>query len=156
MRRLVLLTAMLSLPLAFSPAGHADLASYLAGEATALELAGGRGTAILRSRDGAVLGTLAKGTLVVHDWSEGPETEVRISGCERFSRPARRTRECTGRRISFSVLAGAWRASIEGSKINASAVLRGSVTLRGTGGTYAIGNGPARRWPHEPETFYLR
>ena len=156
MRRLFLLTALLALPLAFPLTANADLTPYLAGEATSLELAGGHGAAVLRSRDGALLGTLAKGTLVVHDWSEGPETEIRISGCERFSWPARRTRECTGRRITFSVLAGAWRVSIEGSRINASAVLRGSVTLRGTRGTYAIGNGPDRRWPREAETFYLR
>ncbi len=156
MRRLLVLVATLSCLFAVPATGHADLRPYVAGKASSLELAGGRGVAVLRSGDGAVLGTLAKGTLVVRDWSEGPDTEIRIWGCERFSWPARRTRACTGKQISFSILAGSWRATIEGSRINASAVLRGSVTLRGTGGTYAIADGPARRWPREAETFYLR
>jgi hypothetical protein len=161
MRRLFLLTLLLALTL--TPAADAvvkrgadDYAAdrYLvAGDA--LSLARGRGTAVIRARNGAVLGTLARGRIVITDYQRGPETEVGVSGCEVRKRLGPRTWMCRGVRLGFSVLYGSWRILIRGRGINASARVTGSSTLEGTAGTYSVNGGPRHPWPEEARTFEL-
>lgn len=154
MRRLVVLLGLLGV-LALVPSAQAQLGRYIAAGAEPIELEDGRGLAVFRSRDGALLGTLARGRLTVKDSTRGARTSVRVSGCDKRWRPARRTSVCAGRGISFSILDGSWRATVRGAGINASAVVRGSVTLEGTEGTYSIANGEERSWPRQAATFFL-
>ena len=152
MRRLSLLT--LFLLLALAPAAQAQVPRVLEGEGDTLSLTNGRGTAIAVSRDGAMLGTVVRGRIAIVDLPRGDRTEVEVSGCERRRR-IRRTVVCTGRELSFSVVDGRWRATIIGTGINASAVLEGAVTLKGTRGRYQLGDVDARRWPRTARTLQL-
>lgn len=153
MRRPLLLTVLFALALA--PGADARLDRFFAEGGDSIALENGRGTAIVVSEEGAVLGTLGRGTLIVVDVRRGPPTDVEVSGCETRRRPNVRTLVCSGRGISFSVVGGAWRAVIRGRGINASAVLSGTVTLQGSAGTYSLRHADERPWPQVARTFRL-
>jgi hypothetical protein len=154
MRRLLVLTVLFAL--AVAPAADAGLARYATADGEYLSLKGGRGTALLVSRDGAVLGSVRQGRVRITDVVRGARTRLSVSGCERKQYPRPRTVVCIGQGLRFSVLGGAWRVRIAGSGINASAVMTGYVTLDdGTAGTYKIGNGPNKRWPSRATTFVV-
>jgi len=145
--------------LAMAPtAGAASLLREPAGNGSQLGLYGGHGTAIVKSDDGAILGTIYKGTIIVRDPARGVHTVVSTSGCKR-KRIDAITFSCAGRNISFSVVNGSWKVTLRGlqvgSRINASAVVTGWLRLRGNGGRYAIDNGRKRAWPHVWRTFDL-
>jgi len=152
-RRLPFVLCFLAVAIA-PPVADAQLSRGLEGEGGLLALENGRGTAIVVSRDGAMLGTVARGRIAIVDLPRGERTTVELSGCERRHR-YRRTVVCSGRDLSFSVYEGRWRATLVGSGINASAVIEGSVTLKGTGGTFKLGEADARRWPRLARTFRL-
>jgi hypothetical protein len=143
------------LALALPGAAHAQVPRVLAGEGESLSLSNGRGVAIAVARDGAMLGTVTRGRIVISDLPRGDRTSIEVSGCERRRRVTRRTVACTGRDLSFSVIDGRWRATITGTGINASAVLEGAVTIKGTRGTYKLGEAEPRRWPRRARTLQL-
>lgn len=139
------------------PSAGAQDPRLLEGEGGSLALENGRGTAIVVSRDGALIGprAVAHGRIVVVDLLRGERTSVQLWGCERRRR-YRRTVICSGRDLSLSVLEGRWRARLEGSGINASAKVEGAVTLKGTRGTFRLGDeAEPRRWPRLARTFVL-
>ena len=152
MRRLALLTIPLALVLAPSAGADDGLSRALqaGGERVALE--DGRGFARLASRDGAMLGSIRRGRVVIRDVRR--DSGVSVSGCETTKR-FNRSVICIGRELTFSVETGAWVATLRGTGIDASAVLRGSLTLVGTAGRVSIDDGPMRRWPRKLRTFRL-
>ncbi len=153
MPRLTLLAVLIGL--VFAPSANAQFERALAAGGESLSLEGGRGYAVVTSRDGTMLGSVGRGRIVFRNFRRGAETEWKVWGCDRRRRVARRT-VCIGRNLSFRVVDGRWRVALRGRGINASAVLQGSVTLEGTAGTYAIGD-PAdkRSWPRSARTFFL-
>ncbi len=154
MRPTIVLTAVIALALA--PAADAGLARYAAEEGESLSLKRGRGTALIVNRDGAVLGTVRRGRVVITDVQRGAETDVAVSRSERRRYPRRHTVVCAGRYLRFSALGGAWRVRLMGAGINASAVMNGYVTFdNGAAGTYSIRHSDPRPWPATARTFYL-
>lgn len=154
LRRSIVLIGILAL--AFTPSASASLARYVSEAGDSLSLRRGTGTALLVSRDGAVFGNVGRGRVRIFDVARGRRTKVSFLGCERKRYPRPRTVVCIGRGLQFSALGGAWRVTIVGSRINASAVMAGFVRLsNGTAGTYSIRHGRARRWPVKPTTHYL-
>jgi len=129
-----------------------------AGNGAKLGLYSGHGTAIVKSDDGAILGTIYKGTIIVRDPVRGPHTIASTSGCKR-NRIDAVTFSCTGRNISFSVVDGTWKVTLKGirlgSRVNASAVVTGWLRLQGSSGKFAIDNGRKRAWPRAWRTFVL-
>jgi hypothetical protein len=145
--------------LALAPTAAAGpLDRETAGNGSKLSLYAGHGIAIVKSDDGAILGTIYKGTIIVRDPLRGPRTAVTTSGCKRH-RIDSITFSCAGRNISFSVVDGTWKVTLRGlrigSRINASAVVTGWLRLQGTSGTFAIDNGRRRAWPRTWRTFEL-
>ena len=154
MARLALLTVLAALVLA--PSAHAQFERAVAAGGESLTLANGRGYAAVTSSGGTILGRVAKGRIVVTDYPRGARTKVSFSGCDTKKRISRRTVVCAGSNLSFSVVDGRWRVVLRGRGVNASAVLQGSVTLEGSGGTYAIGDPDNdRSWPRSTRTFRL-
>lgn len=141
--------------LACAPAAAAGIDRELAAGGASLALEDGRGTAVVRSREGSILGSVARGRVRVTDVRRGPRTSIVLSGCKTRRQIDRRTVLCVGRNISFSVLGGAWQVRLAGPGINASAKLKGNVTLQGRAGTYSIRYGADRPWPRQARTFKL-
>ena len=154
MRVSLILIAFAALLVVPSAAAH-PLERYVAGSSSSLSLSNGQGVAIVASRDGAILGTVGRGRITLFDGPRGTNTRSRLSGCRTMRRVGRHTRVCTGRNLSFSVVDGTWRLALRGSRINASAVLRGSTRLEGRRGTYRIDDGAKRPWPDDAETLEL-
>lgn len=154
-RPLFLVTLLLAL--AVPPSAEAGgLLRFVAGTTKALSLERGTGMAVVRASEGAMIGSVRRGRVVVVDVRRGTRTRVRLYGCERRRTPRARTTLCAGTAIRFSVLGGAWRVSLLGRGINASARVRGSVTLKGTAGKFRIGNRARRNWPRVAHTYLLR
>jgi len=157
MRFLTVSLALASLVIVPS-AGAAQLGREPTGNGSQLGLYAGHGTAIVKSDDGAILGTIYKGTIIVRDPVRGARTVVSTSGCKRHRIDAI-TFSCAGRNISFSVVDGQWKVTLKGlrlgSRINASAVVSGWLRLQGTSGKFAIDNGRKRFWPRAWRTFVL-
>lgn len=154
MRLLALVTLLLALAVV-PAAGAAPLDRWVAGSSSRVWLEDGTGVAVLSSRDGAILGSIGRGRIVVVDSPRGSETDVDLSDCNVLRHVDRRTTMCQGRDISFSVVDGAWRVTLRGSDIDASAVARGSLRLHGRRGRYQIDDGAKRRWPRIARTFRL-
>ena len=154
MVRIALLIAVAAL--AFAPSANAQFERALAEGGESLTLEDGRGYAAVTSSSGTILGSVGRGRVVVTDYPRGAETKISLSGCDRRKRITRRTVVCAGRGLSFSVVDGRWRVHVRGTRINASAVVGGSVTLEGPEGTYAIGDPDDERpWPEDARTFRL-
>ncbi len=154
MARIALLIAVAALALA--PGANAQFERAVAAGGEALTLSNGRGYAVVTSSSGTILGSVGRGRIVVTNYPRGARTKISLSGCDRRKRIARRTVVCAGRGLSFSVVDGRWRVHLRGTRINASAVVEGSVTLEGTAGTYAIGDPEDKRpWPESARTFRL-
>jgi hypothetical protein len=151
-RRLLLITALLALTLA--PTASGQYSRIVQGDASALELEGGRGYAIVVSEDGVLFARVARGQIVVGDRRGGAATDVDVSGCDSTRRRGR-TLICAGRNLSASIVDGRWRVALRGFGISATGMVEGSLTLRGTRGTYRIGSGDERRWPRRERTFRL-
>lgn len=156
MRRSLALVSLLFLcALALAPSsGALPLPREAAGAGSALELLGGRGTAIVSSRNGALIATVRRGRIVVLDRRPGATTTVRFWGCEQRRRPTARKRVCIGRGLRVSVLRGSWQTTLVGRGVNASAVVEGRLTLRGTRGRFVIDRS-ARRWPRVFRSYAL-
>jgi hypothetical protein len=141
--------------LGLAPGAGAQLPDrQLEGEGSALSLVDGRGTAVVRSRSGSLLGTVRRGRIVVVDRADGPKTTVRLWGCEERRRPSARKTVCIGRGLHVSVLNGRWITTLRGRGINASAVVEGRLRIRGSRGTFSI-DGVTRSWPPEFRTYVL-
>ncbi len=137
-------------------ASPANAQAFRAGFGTdGVQLANGRGFATLVSREGAILGSVGRGSVAIQDFVGGERTSIQVSGCERRRRPALHTRVCIGRHLRFVVQYGAWRVTMRGRKIDASAVVEGRLTLQGRAGTYWLKGGDPHRWPRSVERFEL-
>lgn len=126
-----------------------------AGSSSRVQLTGGKGVAILHSEDGSAYGGVRTGRIRVVDPRRGQATTVTVSGCEQLLHPEPRVTLCIGERLGFTVLKGVWTVTLRGGGINASAVARGNLRLKGTRGTYSLDGAAAKRWPRIMRTFKL-
>ena len=121
---------------------------------TGIELVDGLGRASIKVQ-GAGLGSLEVGRIVITDFVRADGTEIAVWGADWQRRLNDRAVEYGGRDLRFRVFGGRWRVWIKGVGINASAVGRGTLALgpyskRGRSeGTYAIGGDEAVAWPTE-------
>lgn len=131
------------------PVASAGIERELAAGGKPLSLSDGRGIAVVKSREGAILGSVQRGRLRV--------TNGNVYGCESRKRITRSTVLCVGRNLDFSATGRHWRIVARGSGINASGKLKGIVTLQGTSGTYSLeaGGSDPRPWPRAARTFRL-
>ena len=149
MRRLFLLAGLATL--VFTPSAQANSFAFVSAAATdSLSLVRGTGTVRLYSTNGAIIGSVRRGRVTFVD--VGGSSRITVCG----RRPnANRIVTCSGRYIRFSVLLGAWRMTVTGTGIYASARVRGIMRLRGTAGTYSIDGGARRAWPRTARYFRL-
>jgi hypothetical protein len=114
-----------------------------------LSLENGRGTAIVRSREGSILGSVRRGRVRA--------VNGHVRGCETRRRLSRRTVLCIGNDLTFWATGRGWTITARGRGINASGVLKGSLTLQGTRGTYSLepGGGNERPWPRLRRTYSI-
>jgi hypothetical protein len=144
LRRIItLLLATLALGVTASAAG--------AGRDSGVELQGGSGLVTLDLR-GVVIGSLESGRLTVTVRGRG-SAQVSVQGHE-WQRRTGSSVTYGGTDLRFRMSRGGFRITIGGKGINASAVGRGTVTVRGTG-TYSVGGGEPAPWPEEPTVIQL-
>jgi hypothetical protein len=154
MRRLLILAAVTAAALASAAAAPAAEVALRTPGAESFSLRNGTGRAII-SRRGAILGRIAAGRLVVVDVEPGGAPAVIVRGYESREAPDEQTTVYRGEAMSFRIFGGTWRSRIRGRGIYVSGVVRGWLTLVGTRGTFAIGDGPYRPWPSTVRTFRL-
>ncbi|MDQ3890210.1 MAG: hypothetical protein M3312_06615 [Actinomycetota bacterium] len=152
MRRRFLLTILAALVLA--PASHAaSLSRFASADTEWVSLERGTGSAVLQARKGAVFGRIARGRVVITNLPRRGRRPS-FSGCDRRQRLDRRTVLCAGRGLHFSIR-GDWRVAGRGVGVDMSAVIRGTLTVKGSEGTYSIGGGSKHRWPRRARTFRI-
>lgn len=116
-----------------------------------IELTGGSGRAVL-TLQGAVLGSLERGRITVA--VRRAEPEVLVQGYEWVRNARDGSLTYGGRDIRFRVFRGAWRVTLIGSGIDASAVGAGTIGLRGSG-QFSLDGGAYRPWPSEYRVIVL-
>jgi hypothetical protein len=146
MRRLTVLTLLVVLALLAGGAGAWGAAQG------GIELTNGSGRVAMTLR-GAALGTVGQGRITIR--VNSAKTDVRVEGDDVRTRLlADGGTLYIGRNLRFRVYKGGWRVVLDGSAINASAVGRGVVGLRGTG-QYSLNGGSVAAWPGEWKTIRL-
>jgi hypothetical protein len=118
-----------------------------------IELVDGSGQATLTLR-GALLGGLERGRLAIAIRAGREQPEILVLGADWERVLDSGTTVYGGRELRFRVFRGAWRVRITGSGINASAVGKGTVGLRGRG-RYALAGAAYRAWPAEYQAIRL-
>jgi hypothetical protein len=132
-------------------AGAQTLDRYLTAGGT-LSLRDGFGSADVIAR-GGVLGKVDRGRVLIRDFPDRAGTDINVWGADWRRVIDSRTTVYGGTGLRFRALAGAWRVRMKGRGIDASAAGRGTVMLRGIGGTYSIDGGSYRDWPDEATWF---
>jgi hypothetical protein len=124
-----------------------------------LSLRDARGTFIISAR-GAVIGSLARGSVTIKDPVEGDGSGPIVTG-EDFP-PVEKSEDTTtwrGTRVRFRIIGGAFRVRVQGRGINLSLVGKGNVTLRGADteddGIYSVNDGAYLPIPNIPFLFPL-
>jgi hypothetical protein len=142
MRRL-LTFAVLALALAL-PVGAA--ARPLGPNDGTLSVNDARGVMTIQARPGAVIGTLARGSVTITDPVDGDGTGPIITGDD--SPPVEKSETTTmwrGNKVRFRIIGGTFRIVVRGRGINLSFVGKGSAIVNGAGteddGTYAVNGG---------------
>ena len=149
----------LVLALSLVPAAQAQgadpggsLERYVASGGELVSLVKGRGLARVAGR-GAVWGNLGRGRVLIRDLPDAKGTEIGVRG-EEWSRVVDAgTTLYGGRGLRFRAIGGRWAVRVTGKRVNASAAGRGTLTLRGSAGTFAIGDHEPREWPDTRTTY---
>ena len=150
-RSLLIVAAVLAAACVAPAAGAQSLDRYPAAGGT-LSLRGGVGSADVIAR-GGVLGQIDRGRVRIRDLPDGAGTDINVWGADWSRTIDPRTTVYGGRDLRFRALGGAWRVRMKGRRIDASAAGRGSVTLRGRDGTFAVDGGSYRDWPEDATAF---
>lgn len=148
MRRLLVPILLVLLVLGGSASASAAFRIPAGSEAVALQDGVGKARLALR---GAVVGNFTRGVVVITRPAKGAVT-VDVDGAERVRQLNGRTTLYRGTDVRFYVT-GRTVVAVRGSGIDVSAVGRGRLTLRGTGGKYSIAGGKSRNWPRSARTF---
>jgi hypothetical protein len=139
MRRVLVLLGVLALALpAAAGAGRTDT-----GEGT-LQVKNGRGTFIIIAR-GGIIGSFAKGRVVITDPVEGDGTGPIVSGSDWHRERSETTDVYGGTAVRFRLIGGAFKVRVVATGVNLSVIGRGNVILNGAGteddGMYSVNEG---------------
>jgi hypothetical protein len=154
MRRLLTFAMLVALAL---PAAAA--ARTLGSNDGTLSVSGGRGTVIIAGR-GAVIGSFARGSVLINDPIDGDGTGPIVTGDDWG--PTEKSPTATtwgGTKVRFRIIGGTFRIVVKGRGINLSVVGKGTVTLNGAGtdddGTYSVNGAAYDTLPNLPFAFLL-
>ncbi len=151
MRYVLALLAAVLAAFAAPAAGAQAIDRYLAAGGT-LSLRDGVGSADVIAR-GGILGQVDRGRVLIRDFPDRGGTDINVWGADWRRAIDSRTTVYGGTGLRFRALGGAWRVRMKGRGIDASAAGRGSVTLRGTRGTFSVDGGSYRDWPDDAIRF---
>jgi hypothetical protein len=119
---------------------------------------------------GALVGSIANGTVTFTDPVESDTNDFQTNGCDRTKTPKDNTIVCSGSKIRYRVVGGPYRIKINGEDIDLSAVGRGTVTVNGAGprdtdgdnvadttdnGKYRLNDADWKQIPDKPKSFQL-
>jgi hypothetical protein len=130
-----------------------------AGDGT-LSLMNGKGTFTVSAK-GGVIGSFAKGKVIVTDPIEGDGTGpiVSLSGDDWHKDRGDTTDVYGGTKIRFRLIGGTFRIKVIGRGVNLSVVGRGQATINGEGtlddGSYSVNGSDYQPVPFDPFTFTL-
>jgi hypothetical protein len=106
-----------------------------------LSVRDGRGTFTINAK-GGVIGSFARGRVVITDPVDGDGTGPIVSGDDWHKERSDTTTVYGGTRVRFRLIGGTFRIRVIGTGVNLSVVGRGTVTLNGQGtdddGTYSV------------------
>jgi hypothetical protein len=125
-----------------------------------LSLKDGRGTFTINAK-GGVIGSFAKGRVIITDPIEGDGTGpiVSLSGDDWHKDRGDTTDVYGGTKIRFRLIGGAFKIKVVGRGINLSVVGRGQATINGEGtpddGSYSVNGSDYLSIPLDPFTFTL-
>ncbi len=125
-----------------------------------LSLMDGRGTFTINAK-GGVIGSFAKGRVIITDPIEGDGTGpiVSLSGDDWHKDRGDTVDVYGGTKIRFRLIGGAFKIKVVGRGINLSVVGRGQATINGEGtlddGSYSVNGSAYLAVPFDPFTFTL-
>jgi hypothetical protein len=152
-RSLITLVTLLVAFAATTVAAAAPTAPLRELEDTDLELVDGNGKVRVALR-GALIGSVAKGSVTITDLPGGVETEVLVQGEEASWELDPGVTRYAGDDLRFRVFRGRWRVEMQGSGIFTSIVGAGSIGFSGEG-RYSLAGGPYHNWPSVWTTLKL-
>lgn len=139
MKRLLLIACLLGLLTSADPAATARSA----GDGT-LSVRDGRGTFMINAR-GGIIGSFARGRVIITDPVEGDGTGPIVSGEEYHKELSDTADMYRGTRVRFRLIGGFFKVRVIGRGVNLSVVGRGTVVLKGEGtiddGSYSVNGG---------------
>jgi hypothetical protein len=139
MRRLLVIFCVLSLALPGVALGVRSDPSQ-----GTFSLVGGKGTFMVNAR-GGVIGSFAKGRVIITDPVEGDGTGPIVSGDDWQKSRSDTTTVFGGTRVRFRLIGGRFTIRVIGTGVNLSVVARGMITLSGLGsdddGSYSVNGG---------------
>lgn len=138
-----LLTALALIALALPAAATATRADASDGT---LSVRDGRGAFTVNAR-GGIIGSFARGRVVITDPIDGDGTGPIVSGDDwHKDRPDGITTVYGGTRVRFRLIGGSFRIKVIGTGVNLAVVGKGTVTIDGQGteddGTYSVNGVP--------------
>jgi opacity protein-like surface antigen len=117
-----------------------------------------RGTITISGR-GGVIGSFARGSVMINDPVDGDGTGPVVTGDEWSKLRDATTTTWGGTRVRFRIIGGAFRIVVKGRGINLSLVGTGKVTLdgadNGDSGSYSVNGGEYIGLPSFPIAFQL-
>jgi hypothetical protein len=124
-----------------------------------LSIRDGRGKFTINAR-GGVIGSFAKGRVIITDPVDGDGTGAIVSGDDwHRERPDGVTDVYGGTRVRFRLIGGTFKIQVIGRGVNLAVVGRGQVTLNGEGtlddGSYSINGADYLSIPSVPFSFAL-
>jgi hypothetical protein len=153
MKRLVLLLVLAAL--AFPTLGVATVKN--AGDGT-LSIKDGRGTFVVNAK-GGIIGSFAKGRVIITDPVEGDGTGPIVSGDDWHRDKGVTTDVFGGTKVRFRLIGGTFKITVIGRGVNLSVVGRGQVKINSEGtlddGSYSVNGSEYLPVPFDPLAFTL-
>jgi hypothetical protein len=123
-----------------------------------LSIRDGRGKFTINAR-GGVIGSFARGRVIITDPVEGDGTGPIVSGDDWHHEKSDTTDVYGGTKVRFRLIGGAFKIQVIGRGVNLSVVGRGQVTVNGEGtlddGSYSVNGADYLPIPSDPFAFPL-
>jgi hypothetical protein len=104
---------------------------------------------------GVLIGQMDKGKVTIDDPNAADGPPAVVTGFEKTQDLSDTASRWSGTDIRFRMIGGFFRVKVIGSGINLSFVGHGSVTLKGTGGSYSVNGGDYQDVPDAATTVSL-
>jgi opacity protein-like surface antigen len=153
MRRLLTFAMLVMLALPAAAAARTDAPT----DGT-LSVSDARGTITINGR-GAVIGSVARGSVTISDPIDGDGTGPVVTGDDWSKDRNDTTSTWGGTKVRFRMIGGTFKIVVRGRGMNLSLVGKGTITLNGAGtgadGSYSVNGGDYSVMPDFPATFFL-